>query len=393
VRWTYNQAVEHINSIPGYRLPSQTSFFDDMRARFIKHEGLEAMNTDAARAAKDVHTDIRDEALRDLYKGIGSNLAKLAAQPKGKRKGFTMQFRSKKADQESLVVRAKHWGIKSGMLASVWGADKLASAEPLPATLDYDSRLTVDRQGRWTLCMPLLPIQRSQIANEAKEPRIIALDPGCRKFMTGYDPEGAIYEWGSHDDKRLLLMCASADRLMRKARSATLEPWRVPQSEPVTVSRAKSKLRARRHHLRRAALRAFDKIRNRVKDLHHKLSKWLCANYETVLLPKFETKGMTERGRNGKRRLRSKTARSMYTWSHYSFRQRLQHKASEFVGCQVVLVTEEYTSKTCGCCGERSESLGGSEVFRCSACGVEADRDANGARNILLKWQSRDDLP
>ena len=49
------------------------------------------------------------------------------------------------------------------------------------------------------------------------------------------------------------------------------------------------------------------------------------------------------------------------------------------------MMIEEYTSKTCGCCGKINHKLGGSKVFRCEEFQVVMDRDGNGARNILLK--------
>jgi transposase len=47
------------------------------------------------------------------------------------------------------------------------------------------------------------------------------------------------------------------------------------------------------------------------------------------------------------------------------------------------LVSEEYTSKTCGGCGSLN-CVGGSKEYKCE-CGVDIDRDMNGARNILIK--------
>ena len=52
---------------------------------------------------------------------------------------------------------------------------------------------------------------------------------------------------------------------------------------------------------------------------------------------------------------------------------------------RVKLCTEEYTSVTCGQCGALNKGLGTSKDFLCPACGEACDRDANGARNILLK--------
>ena len=49
------------------------------------------------------------------------------------------------------------------------------------------------------------------------------------------------------------------------------------------------------------------------------------------------------------------------------------------------IVTEEYTSKTCGNCGCLDHKLGNKDIFECLNCNLIIDRDTNGARNILLK--------
>ena len=46
---------------------------------------------------------------------------------------------------------------------------------------------------------------------------------------------------------------------------------------------------------------------------------------------------------------------------------------------------EDYTSKTCGRCGDINKNLGGNKFFKCNACKLECGRDVNGARNILMK--------
>ena len=42
---------------------------------------------------------------------------------------------------------------------------------------------------------------------------------------------------------------------------------------------------ASRYRMRKAAVRIRLKIRNLVDELHKRLVKWLCENYEVVLLP------------------------------------------------------------------------------------------------------------
>jgi putative transposase len=51
----------------------------------------------------------------------------------------------------------------------------------------------------------------------------------------------------------------------------------------------------------------------------------------------------------------------------------------------VVRCNESYTSKTCPHCGHIHNRLGGSKKFKCPECGFTADRDANGARNIMIR--------
>ena len=63
------------------------------------------------------------------------------------------------------------------------------------------------------------------------------------------------------------------------------------------------------------------------------------------------------------------------------FRQRLKDKADE-TGSVVLSAHECYTSKTCSHCG-RLSTVGSSEVFKCSSCGLVSDRDLN-AKNILM---------
>lgn len=75
----------------------------------------------------------------------------------------------------------------------------------------------------------------------------------------------------------------------------------------------------------------------------------------------------------------------MSIWSHYTFKQRILWKASQTTWCQVHIVTEDYTSKTCGNCGFIKDNLGRAKIYKCEKCKMVMDRDVNGARNIYLK--------
>ncbi|MBF2057271.1 MAG: transposase [Cyanobacterium sp. T60_A2020_053] len=62
----------------------------------------------------------------------------------------------------------------------------------------------------------------------------------------------------------------------------------------------------------------------------------------------------------------------------------MKNKA-ELSGCQIIDVTEEFTSKTCTKCGHVHSKLGGAKVFKCPECGHRILRDYNGALGIMLK--------
>jgi len=266
--------------------------------------------------------DVRDEAMNDLVKAYDSNFA-------AKRRQFNMKFRSKKDPLQSIVIHSKHWGRTRGEFAFL---PQMKAAEPLPAQLLYDSRLIVNRLGEFYLCIPMPLEVRAENqgpfftdAQEMQGSGIIALDPGVRTFMTGYDPSGLAIEWGKNDIARIYRLCHAHDKI---------------QSKRDTIHGRQHK--RQRYKLRRAMLRIHKKTRCLVDDCHRKLAKWLCENYRVVLLPEFRTQKMVKRGL---RRIRSRTARAMCTWSHYRFRQHLIHKAHEHPWCRIIVCTEEYTSR------------------------------------------------
>jgi len=196
--------------------------------------------------------------------------------------------------------------------------------------------------------------------------RIISLDPGVRTFQTGYDPTGAVFEWGKGDMSRVTRLGYAIDQLVSRSTEKTLK------------SKKRKKLKKAEHRMRL-------KIKHLIKDCHRKLAKFLCEAFDVILLPSFETSQMVTKEGPKKRKINSKTVRQMLTWSHYGFKQTLLSKAREYPWVEVKIVNEAYTSKTCTWCGLINDKLGGSKTFRCKSCGTVVDRDYNGARNIYLK--------
>ena len=274
-----------------------------------------------------------------------------------KKSGGDAKFRSVREPVKSIRFQKDNWKKKTFYPTQTKGLSFQAS-EPIIDKMHHEPTLVLDR-GRWFICYavdePKPKPLNSQLA--------IALDPGVRTFLTGFDGS-EIWEIGKSDMGRIYRLASHLDKLMSR----------------VGLSKGRQFKRLR-YRLRKAAQKIRVKIRNLVSELHKKAANYLCTKYKVIFLPTFEVKNMVKRG---KRRLNTKTARKLVTWSHYRFKMALKHQAAKY-GCVVVDVTEEYTSKTCSKCGHIHTKLGGNKKFTCPSCGHTIARDINGAFNILLK--------
>ena len=117
------------------------------------------------------------------------------------------------------------------------------------------------------------------------------------------------------------------------------------------------------------------------QDLHNQIASLLVKYYGTILLPTFRTSEMLK-----SKLLSSTTKRRMQGLAHYQFQQKLIGLCNR-EGRKLYLVGEEYTTKTCGGCGELHSNIQGDKVFVCPnpECTYTMDRDIHGARNILIK--------
>ncbi len=258
------------------------------------------------------------------------------------------KFRSQKNPVQSCYIPKA--AIKNtGIYPRVSGKG-LYYSEFLPET-PLDSRL-VHQYGEWFLTVPH-KIKRSVAENQG---RIVALDPGIRSFQTFYSKTSAGHI-GYNDFGRIQRLCYYLDDLISRTSQATGKTKR---------------------EMKKAQARIRKKIKNQVKELHHKTAIFLVKNFDIVLLPTFET---SRTSCKSKRKLRSKTVRMMLTWSHYKFKRHLKNKALEY-GKTVIEVCEAYTSKTASWTGE-IKNVGGSSVIRSK--GISLDRDLNGARGIFIR--------
>lgn len=332
----------------------------------------------------DIPMEVRDTAVLDLYQGYVNRQKLQYVQPKAR---IPNKLRDpQKRLQSSINIRSRFYN-GGALYKTFWVDEKNIPLPPLsgqkagsekdflPDNLPADSRLVRTKAGRYFLHVPYpIQIQQPKVIGH-----MIALDPGCRTFLTGYDPiNGCITEWAPDSTKSIQEQCARVDRVQR-----------IIQREAETKQGKKA--RRRRRHLRKLMGRMSAKVKNKIRECHNKVSLDLVRTYEYVLLPDFKTSKMV---RKQNRKIRKSTARQLMAWAHYRFKETLMSKAERYrhedekeqPSCQVIEVTEEYTSKTCGRCGLLNQKLGSSKVFDCPHCSISMDRDHNAARNIFLKY-------
>lgn len=263
------------------------------------------------------------------------------------------KFKSCKAPSQ--IIKFKVGNFKKGTwYPKLTKGLSFYSPQNAPQNCEYGTQLTYKR-GKWYGCFPC------HIENETtKMKKVIALDPGCRSFLVGYDGEG-ITEFATNDIGKINRLCFQLDNLMGRI--------------------AKCKNKRQRYKMRKASHRMRERIRNLVDDLHKKVANYLVNTYKLIFLPTFKSSEMVLKAR---RKINSKSVRNLLTWSHYRFANHLKQQA-ERKNVLVIRCNESYTSKTCPHCGEIHEKLGGNKTFKCPNCGYKAPRDWVGARNIMLR--------
>jgi len=207
--------------------------------------------------------------------------------------------------------------------------------------------------------------------SSSQRKKIVALDPGVRAFITTFDEHGDSIQV---DALHTILIKKETIRSIQRKIDEAKKEYRLLSGRP----KKQKRLEVLRLKLQKANIE--ENTKNRVKDMHYQLASFLCRTYDTIFLPSFGTKDMV----SGRTILRKTTKDRMLTLSHYKFKQILTQKAKEF-RARLIIMGEEYTTKTCSACGTMNDNVGGSRTFRCHACPYRAERDLNAARNIFVK--------
>lgn len=302
----------------------------------------------------------RDNAINDCilaYKSAFTNLRNKNV------KHFKLRYKKKSHHLSSIVIEPSAFSkleSKNGFAFSILG--NIESSEPLKGItkecrLCYNSRSNV-----FLLRVPFDKIT-TQFVKSGLE---AALDPGIRTFQTIYSPQGNCYDICSSDSTKKLKELTK--KLRKKNKKKKGEVTNFKEFKP-------------KKYLKRIQ----NKLENMVKDMHCKVSNFLCRTFDVILIGNMSTKSIISKEGN----MSSSNKKLCLALSHYKFKLIIENMAKKF-NTRVYYVDESYTTKTCSWCAYIKDDVGANKRFNCNQCLNKCDRDINAARNIYIKNKAND---
>jgi len=239
-------------------------------------------------------------------------------------------------------------------------------------------------------------VNKEQKINCNNKKEFISLDPGERIFNSYFASDS--YGFFGKDLHKIYLDIRNKISRWKK---------KIKKNKNKKNNNIKNKKR-----INKRIQKLYNKIKNITKEMHNKLALYLCRNYKQILLPEFKVSNMIDDKKRFVRktikelqqnnidenkrkelleklklnkkenRLSRKVKFVLLSQSHYKFKQHLINKCNEY-GCNLEIVTEEFTSITCSKCGLCSK-IYKNRIKEC-ICKNKIHRDINGAINILHK--------
>jgi putative transposase len=268
---------------------------------------------------------------------------------------FDLKFKSKKNNSWTI-------GIPKSAIKQINSKELSIYVKTMPYTfklteqiqeIKHDCLLHFDGID-YFICVP----EEKQMKKNTSNKWFVSSDPGSRKFQT--------------------LFCPDENEYIKLGEKATYKMYKYLLLLDNLLSNF-SKKPSKQLKLRILKLRR--KINNYQKELHNKVSNYLCENYKTIYIPKLTKENDIINCKT--RKINTKVVRQIAVLGHGKFIETLKTKADLYTNVQVNIITEEYTSQTCIKCKKRTKTT--SELFKCNYCNYKLDRDLIGSTNILLK--------
>ena len=250
--------------------------------------------------------DIRNGALSDFIQAYSTQCQLIKD---GKKEHFEMHYRSKhRMFEKSIVINHKHIkqsqnGIK--IFPRVWSNEFIQFKEAVPFIV-HDCRMTMTNDNRFYLIIPTDITPSNKLV--VRKCKMAALDPGVKIFQTVYGTDNIAHTFGENDINKLDKLSHIAFRMREGIK-------KYQQNGQKTYGPSKNN--REKKALKKQAQKIERKIKNKISDIHRKTAKFLCNEYDTIIVPKFQTQSMvTKRNEEGewKRNIGRETARKMMRW-------------------------------------------------------------------------------
>jgi transposase len=204
--------------------------------------------------------------------------------------------------------------------------------------------------------------------------RIVAMDPGVTPFQEFYSPHSG--KFGSLLSEKgretMISKCKRLDNLQSRIDKRKLR---------TNERRQRRSYKATTRRLKRKLAKEYRRVHGWMESAHYDAANFLLKDHEIIIQPVLAVSKLIH---HDSRVITGKVARSMCTWSHYKFRQRLKSAAARYPGRYVFETNEPGTSKTCTHCGFWNANLGAAKIYHCPRCHIQVDRQLAGARNNLF---------
>jgi len=346
-RYTYNQTIHKIKN------EKQKINFYSLRNKIVPKKKIKQSKQWILNTPKDIRAASVKEVVT-AFKSAFSNLRNRNINH------FKIQYRCKKKQlRENIVIpKTAIKRLEGGNSFKLYCRRIKTSIHTHHEHLEeinHEIRIIhIKKCNLWYLCVPIDYKISNPSENQARNGNVVSIDPGIKTFLTLYDKDGKIIKIGRREDL--------VPQLYRIDKIRSL------------IDRKSDFKSSKKYNLRRRFAKRLYRLKNYILEIHNKTCKFICSNYKTVLIPNIGNIKI----------FFSKSQRNLLSWNHSKFIERLKHCGIKN-NTSVKIVTEEYTSKTCGSCGWLNNKLSNKDVFHCSKCDLKIDRDCNGARNILLK--------
>lgn len=351
-RYLYNKTIRMYNqekfplSLPSCR-------------NLIMKANKDMNDSDPEKWLEEIPYDTRQLSIKAALGAIKSSFSLLK---NGHINKFSMSMKTKKDKKQVFYV--DHRSIKNLNLfpTKLKENSKLIIKKKYENYYNYapESDCIIQKDGNYYYI--LIPKEKSIEIQSKDENSIISLDPGIRTFQSFYTPDGLVGDLGN---KKLQEKVMKYENKIDKLKSVSQK-----------LKRNKESIRKKKN-IGKKCYKLKTKVCNIIKNFQWKISSFLCKTYKTILLPVFQSQEL-------KSNLNNKNNRLLDLLSHYKFQEKMKYQANKYK-CNLHIVSEEHTTKTCGRCGCINNFIGSSKIFWCNKCKITLERDYQAARNILIR--------